>query len=329
MTSVQPIRWGFIGTGNIAGWMAAVIATTPLASLAGVASRRMDSARAFAASHGAAVAVDDWRKLLARDDIDAVYIATPTSLREEIGVAAAEAGKHVLGEKPFASLDSLRRITAACREHGVAFMDATHFVHHPRFHAVLSGMANTVGRPQTLETRFLVSLTDRNDIRYDPALEPLGALGDLGWYNMRATAEYLGNATSPREVAASIVRDADTGVITAAEGRIDYADGAVSRWQCSFVADAVDIGLELGGPGGMVSMDNFIGEHEDGSADYTIDAGGEQPQDVRIDSARSGPALMFEAFAEAASNPEHRGRWIDASEQTQTLLDAVLDAAEH
>ncbi|MEE4161570.1 MAG: Gfo/Idh/MocA family oxidoreductase [Woeseiaceae bacterium] len=328
MTSMQPIRWGFIGTGNIAGWMAAVIATTPLASLAGVASRRMDSARAFAARHGAAAATDDWCDLLARDDIDAVYIATPTSLREEIGVAAASAGKHVLGEKPFSSLSSLERITAACREHGVAFMDATHFVHHPRFDAVLSGVAQTVGRPRTLETRFLVSLTDRSDIRYDPALEPLGALGDLGWYNMRATVEYLSEGASPREVAASIVRDAKTGVITAAEGRIDYADGAISRWQCSFLADAVDIGLDLGGPGGMVSMNNFIGEHEDGSADYTIHAGGEQPQGVRIDSARSGPAKMFEDFAGAALNPERRGRWIEASEQTQALLDAVLDAAE-
>ena len=92
---------------------------------------------------------------------------------------------NAIGEKAFASLPSLERITAACRENRVGFMDATHFVRHPRYAAIRKGAAEMIGQPRSLYSRFLISLTDRNDIRYDPTLEPLGAIGDLGWYNMR------------------------------------------------------------------------------------------------------------------------------------------------
>ena len=101
-------------------------------------------------------------------------------------------GKHVLGEKPFASLPSLRRIT---------------------------------GRPQSLDSSFLVPMGNRGDIRYDPALEPLGALGDLGWYNMRATLEYLSPAAELRSVSTRLRRDAQTGAIIAGSGSLTFADG--------------------------------------------------------------------------------------------------------
>jgi len=120
-----PLRWGFVGTGNIANWMADVVRSTPAADLAAVASRSTATAAAFATRHGAGKGFGAWAEMLAWQGIDAVYVATPTALREEICVAAANAGKHVLGEKPFASLDSLRRITTACRDNDVAFMDAT------------------------------------------------------------------------------------------------------------------------------------------------------------------------------------------------------------
>jgi predicted dehydrogenase len=58
---------------------------------------------------------------------------------------AAASGKHVLGEKPFANLPSLRRITAACRKKGVGFMDGTHFVHHPRTAHIKNTLREKIG----------------------------------------------------------------------------------------------------------------------------------------------------------------------------------------
>ena len=326
----HPVRWGFVGTGSIATWMAGVVSTTPAARLCGVASRDMATALSFAAEHGAERAFDSWADMLAWEDCDAVYVATPTSLREEISVAAANAGKHVLGEKPFASLPSLERITAACRENGVAFMDATHFVHHPRYAAIREGADEMIGRPRSLDSRFLIGLTDRSDIRYNPALEPLGAIGDLGWYNMRAILEYLSPAGRARTVSTRLQRDAKTGAVIAGEGSLTFDDGSESTWQCSFDAASVDIGLELSGPGGVLRLDNFIGEVEDHSAGYNYAGSGESGRtdtSTRVVAQQSGPALMFEDFAALTDNAALREHWMQASERTQALLDTVLAAA--
>jgi predicted dehydrogenase len=125
------LRWGFVGTGGIANSMAPMVARAGNAQLLAVSSRKMKTAKKFASTHGLEHTFDSWADLAAWDGVDAIYVATPTSVREEICVAAANHGKHVLGEKPFANLASLQRITATCRANGVGFMDGTHFVHQP------------------------------------------------------------------------------------------------------------------------------------------------------------------------------------------------------
>ena len=129
---MKTIRWGVVGTGGIANSMAGMIKMADACELAAVSSRRMETAQAFANKHDIPNAFDSWQGMIDSGAVDAVYVATPTSVREEICIAAARGRKHVLGEKPFASLPSVKRITAACRDNDVAFMDGTHFVHHPR-----------------------------------------------------------------------------------------------------------------------------------------------------------------------------------------------------
>ena len=121
----------------------------------------MASAKLFAEKHGADQAFDSWADMLISNEIDAIYVATPTSVREEISVAAAHAGKHVLAEKPFASLQSMQNIIAACRENNVGFMDATHFVHHPRTHQIRKLKADIVGRTWSVASAFQFTLSDR------------------------------------------------------------------------------------------------------------------------------------------------------------------------
>ena len=112
--------------------MAAMIKMADAAEIAAVSSRRMETAQEFAQKHDVPDAFDSWQDMIVSDAVDAIYVATPTSVREDICIAAANERKHVLGEKPFASLPSVRRIIEACRNNDVAFMDGTHFVHHPR-----------------------------------------------------------------------------------------------------------------------------------------------------------------------------------------------------
>ena len=110
----KTLRWGVVGTGGIANSMAPRIQQASNAGLVAVSSRKMATAEKFADAHNVSKAFDSWADMFAWDGVDAIYVATPTSVREEICVAAANSGKHVLGEKPFANLASLQRITAAC-----------------------------------------------------------------------------------------------------------------------------------------------------------------------------------------------------------------------
>jgi len=125
------------------------------------------------------------------DGIDAIYVATPTSVKEEITIAAAKAGKHVLCEKPLPSLAATQRMLAACRENNVAFMDGTHFSHHPRSIEIENKLDTLVGKRRTLHCVFQFNIRDKSNIRMIPALEPMGVVGDAGWYNMRGIVDYL------------------------------------------------------------------------------------------------------------------------------------------
>jgi predicted dehydrogenase len=324
---VAAVRWGFVGTGSIANSMARVVQLTPAAELAAVSSRKMASAEAFAGNHGAGKAFDSWAEMAAWDGVDAIYVATPTSVREEICVAAAKQGKHVLGEKPFASLSSLERITAACRENSVGFMDGTHFVHHPRTAAIQSGMAEKVGWPWSVDSAFQFSLKDRNNIRFNPMLEPLGAIGDAGWYNMRAAVEYLSPGIELRSLNAYLRRDAETGAAIGGGGILVFEDESTSTWNCGFDSGAVIMDLRISGARGSISVDDFLSQDRDASASYLYRSGGWGPnavaESVRIESSLPGAALMFEDFAALVRDEALRERWIRASERTQRLLDAV------
>ncbi len=328
---IPAVRWGFVGTGSIANSMARIVRMTPLAELTAVSSRRMASATAFAEKYGARKAFDSWAEMAAWGGVDAVYVATPTSVREEIAIAAANQGKHVLGEKPFASLPSVQRITAACRQNDVGFMDGTHFVHHPRTAAIRSRMPELVGWPWSVDSAFQFNLTDRSNIRFNPDLEPMGAIGDAGWYNMRAAVEYLSPDVELRSVSAFLRRDAETGAAVSGSGMLVFADESTTTWNCGFDSGAVIMDLRISGGKGSINIDDFLGQDQDGSASYLYRAGGWGPSatrdTIKVESPLPGAALMFEDFAALVHDRSLRERWMRASERTQALLDACWDEA--
>jgi len=323
------VRWGIVGTGSIANSMAEVIATVPSASLAAVSSRRMSSAKAFAKQHGATQAYDDWTGMFAAEGVDAIYVATPTGVREEISIAAARTGKHVLAEKPFASLESLKRIIAACRQYDVAFMDGNHFGHHPRTAAIRNAMDGSIGWPWSLTTTFQFALTDRNNIRFNPELEPMGAIGDVGWYCMRAVAEYLhGNEVSA--LSAWLRRDPDTRAAMSGSGVIRFENSTTCTWNCGYDAGAVFTDLRLTGAKGVITVDDFPNNNPDGSADYLLYRGNFDStvaETVHIPSDYTSRQLMFEDFAATITDDSLRERCISDSLHTQTLLDRVWESA--
>ncbi|MGH9846415.1 MAG: Gfo/Idh/MocA family protein [Blastocatellia bacterium] len=119
---MNKLRWGLIGCGDISRKrVAPALRDVAACELVGVNRAQAELAESFAREFGARRWYGDWRELLADPEIDAVYIATPVNLHCEQTVAAAEAGKHVLAEKPMAmNTAECDRMIAACRTNNVA-----------------------------------------------------------------------------------------------------------------------------------------------------------------------------------------------------------------
>jgi predicted dehydrogenase len=312
-----------VGTGSIANSMAGSIQRAEGAELAAVSSRRMETARAYADRHQVAHVFDSWAEMAASDVVDAIYVATPTSVREEICIAAARGGKHVLGEKPLASLASVDRILAACREHDVAFMDGTHFSHHPRTAELRARREEWIGRVSLVESSCAFLLRDRSNIRYDPEVEPMGAIGDVGWYNMRAAVECLPDGLELQGVHAELRRDGETGAVVGGRGELRFSDGVRSIWSCGFDSPQSSMHVHLEGEGGEIEMPGFLFQDEDNSARLVVRRGDAQPRTHRIPSDKPGSVLLFENMAAAAADPSLRPAWASRTRRTQALLDAI------
>ena len=114
-------RWGLIGAGDIARKrVAPALRDSPSSTLTAVARARADLVNEFARSFGVLQAYARWQELVSDSDIDGVYIATPVHLHAEQTIAAAEAGRHVLCEKPMAmNVAECDRMIAACRANHV------------------------------------------------------------------------------------------------------------------------------------------------------------------------------------------------------------------
>lgn len=115
----ERLRFGIVGTGNIASFHARALAEVRGAELTAVTARRREAGEAFAREFQCAYE-PDLEKFLAHTDVDAVAIATPSGTHAEVGIAAARAGKHVFCEKPIdVTLEKIDRLIEACRDNGV------------------------------------------------------------------------------------------------------------------------------------------------------------------------------------------------------------------
>lgn len=335
----ENLRLGVVGTGLIANVVAGAAVAADGVTLAAAASRDLSRADGFLKQFDGGHPFSSWQEMIKSDSIDAVYIACPTALMEEICIAAAPLGKHLLVDKPFNNRESMRRIAACCLDHQVAFMDATHFVHHPRTQTLKAEIPARLGTTQSLHTSFFFPNTDLSNIRFDPTLEPMGAIGDMAWYCMRAAVEYLQPKGAIRQVAASVVREPTKGAVTRVSGLIEFEDGKSTTFQAGWNTGACIMEFELLGEGGLITMNDFVLDWErgfsfnspDSPCGFTFRTGVAEPKDfefVATPSEKPAHVLMVEDFAELSANysVEEANKWVAASEQTQTLVDEIWNA---
>lgn len=332
--------FGIVGTGMIAGVIADALTGSTRAKLTAVSSRKLENARKFVSNRPGVEAVQGVEALLAHDDVDAVYVACPTCAKEPIALAAIAAGKHVLVDKPFASQASLLKIVQAAQARGVVFMDATHFVHHPRTAAVQAALLQKIGRPRSLHTAFYFPFSDRNNIRFDPRQEPMTGLGDMAWYSMRAIVEYL-CPTGPITKATTVVeRDAETSGIIHAVGLVAFGSGEVSTFDVGYTAGTLLMDLQLIGDKGVIEKDDFVLDwvnsfafkNPDIQLGYRHRSGMATRKDAKFvptPAAVAQEVAMIDDFAELAKTKDAaiQAKYVNASLRTQEYLDRIWQAA--
>ena len=126
------VRVGIIGSKFAAELHVKAYKRCPHAQVVAVASKSAQSAQAFAGRHGIAAACDDYREVLAREDVDLVSVCVPNHLHCDAALACAAAGKHVVCEKPLAtSAEDAGKMLGAAREAGVRLMYAEDWIFAP------------------------------------------------------------------------------------------------------------------------------------------------------------------------------------------------------
>jgi predicted dehydrogenase len=197
------------------------------AEVVAVAARDPDRARAFASKHHIPKVHDSYSSLLDDPDVDAIYNPLPNGLHGRWTIAALEAGKPVLCEKPFtANAAEAEEVAAVARRTGLVVMEAFHYRYHPmaiRMVALLR--SGELGPIQHIEAWMCTPLWPPRDIRWQLGLAG-GSTMDLGCYTIHLTRSLAG--TEP-EVVAAEARQRSAGVDRWLRADLRLPDGATGR----------------------------------------------------------------------------------------------------
>ena len=313
-------RWGFLSTAAIArkNWKA--IRLSGNGRVTAVASRSQAKAQAFidecsteVPQDGEVAAVGSYEGLLSRDDVDAVYIPLPTGIRKEWVVRAAQAGKHVLCEKPVANnATDAQEMIDACASAGVQFMDGVMFEHSARLAAVRNAVndASSLGKVRRLNTHFSFCGDEsfrKANIRADHNLEPHGALGDLGWYCIRFMICMM-NDELPTHVTArtlaSIGSDSGEGEVPGEMSAELFFDGDVTgSFFCSFMTENQQTAL-ISAEKGYVMLDDYVLPLYDAEIDWTVNRHALEIDNCRWNFCRRTERTAIEEYASGESNSQ-------------------------
>ena len=302
-----------------------------------VGARDLDRARASADEWGVADAVGSYEEVLARDDVDAVYIATPATAHHKWTLAALAAGKHVLCEKPLAAnaVDAAEMIAAgdqAFADRGLILMEAYHWRYHPlvgQMKAILT--SGELGTVQHISGHF--NLPDgaipRGDIRWNLAIGG-GATMDLGcypiqWARFAAHTVGAGEPTITSASAVSPIEQID-GKLTA-ELAWDAPQGAITGTiESSMIEDpnGLLIDLVVTGTNGTMRVNNPLApQNGDSKLEVEID-GTTTEHEVSQSPTYFHQLVAFKAAVDSGTMPITSGA--DAL-ATMQLVDNCYKAA--
>ncbi|MBI1297412.1 gfo/Idh/MocA family oxidoreductase [bacterium] len=270
---MQPVRWGILGTGNIANQFAKGLAALEDAELVAIGSRRAESAHRFADTYNVPNRHNSYEALAADPNVEIVYVATPHVYHAENSLLCLEAGKGVLCEKPFTlNTAQARKVIDFARQRQLFLMEAVWARFLPHLDEAMRLVADgAIGDVTMLQANFgFRTSVDPASRLFDPALGG-GALLDVGIYPVYLAHLLLGK---PQEVR-SLAHLGTTGVDEQAAFLFGYEGGAVAVLSTAIRADLPHTAVIAGTAGRIVLNERWWAPssftlQRDGHAEETI-----------------------------------------------------------
>jgi predicted dehydrogenase len=346
-------RWGILGTANIArkNWKAIRLAEN--ATLVAVGSRDVVKAQTFIDACQAEVAFAKapvacgYEELIQRSDVDAIYFPVPTGIRREWVVRAAHAGKHILCEKPCGpTADDVWAMLSACEANRVQFMDGVMFMHSKRLPLLRQVLddGESVGEIRRIVSQFTFLASDefqRSNIRSQSALEPLGCLGDLGWYNIRFSLWAM-KYQMPERVTGQLIAANAADVPFEFSGELFFPGGATASYFSSFRTE-LQQWAHISGTRGFVTVPDFVlpvygceSAFEQNTLKFNVSGCSyhweSHPRRYVVREYSDGKpdaqeTNMIRNFSEIVLSGQPDPKWSEIAIKTQLVLDGCLQSA--
>lgn len=231
----QTIRWGILGCGKIARKFASDLRLVEDAELTAIASRSMETAKAFANEFPAKHIHNSYEALVKNNEVDVIYVATPHSHHYEHTVLCVENDKAVLCEKAFAvNTEQARKMIALAQEKKVFLMEALWTKFLPHYNKMQEMIRNgMIGTVKSVIVNFGFKPQHPVPQRlFDPALAG-GTMLDIGIYNVFIALSVLGK---PDEIIASM-NPSSTGVDEQCSVVFHYDHGAMAHLFSTFASN--------------------------------------------------------------------------------------------
>ena len=320
------VRWGILGVAAINDRLLPAFKASSTAYVRGIASRDAAKAKTAAARWAIPHAYGSYEALLADPDIDAVYNPLPNHLHAEWTKKAADAGKHVLCEKPLTpDAASAAELVAYCKAKNVRLLDGFMWPHHPRTAKIDKAIAaGAIGPVQKVVAAFTFDLAGLppTNIRMKPEAGG-GGLLDVGCYTVYAVRRFMRAEPVSVWAKGAFVH----GVDVAVSAVLTFADGRTAHLDCGFT-HPLRTWVELVGTTGCIRIPNLWIPDEQAEF-YVCKPAGEFDEAVEVvpTPGENQMVHMLDHFAQAVAAGRDADPHPDEAVRTLRVLDALAASA--
>jgi len=326
MTIDPPLRWGILSTAGIAAkHVVPALQAAPGHEVIAVGSRDLGRATEWASDHDIATAYGSYDELLADPNVEAIYNPLPNHLHVDWSIAALEAGKHVLCEKPLGldTADARRLLDAAALHPERVVMEAFMYRFHPQWIAARELVRDgRIGELRTIQTFFSYFNDDPTNVRNNPTIGG-GALLDIGCYPISQARFLFGG--EPDRVLGLIELDPSFGTDRITSAILDFGSGRSATFTVATQLHGHQR-TQIVGTTGRIEVDIPVNSPKDRATAVTVVI-----DDEGTESLSFGPVdqygLQADAFGAAIRSAQPAPTPLDDAIANMIVVDAVFASA--